>query len=166
MDRVKNIAKSAPVKLLSIVTSKKVLIGLAFVVVLVVIIFALKSVSLNDTEEMEEFTNSVPMEISDKNQLLPEKGVVKFVKFYAPWCGHCKTMAPEWTKFEKHHLTVVKSTKIQILSVNCDNHKDIAKSQKIIGFPTVKAILPDGQTKEFQGERNQSGFEQFLKQNV
>ena len=78
MDRVKNIAKSAPVKLLSIVTSKKVLIGLAFVVVLVVIIFALKSVSLNDTEEMEEFTNSVPMEISDKNQLLPEKGVVKF----------------------------------------------------------------------------------------
>ena len=115
---------------------------------------------------MEEFTNSVPMEVTDDKNLLPEEGTVKFVKFYAPWCGHCNTMAPEWTKFEKNHLTVVNSTKIQILSVNCDDNKEIAKSYKIMGFPSVKAILPDGKTKEFQGDRNQNGFEQFLKQTV
>ena len=167
MDRAKNIASGLPEKLLSILTSKKVMIALVFIVILGLVIYALQNVTLNGIEEeMEEFTNSVPMEVNDDKKLLPEKDTVKIVKFYAPWCGHCQTMAPEWTKFEKNHLTVVNSTKIQILSVNCDDNKEIAKSHKIMGFPSVKAILPDGQTKEFQGERNQEGFEKFLKQNV
>ena len=153
--------------LLSIFESKTVLFSIALVVILVVVIFAILNVKMSDTEEeMEEFTNSVPMEVNDDNQLTPEKGTVKIVKFYAPWCGHCQTMAPEWTKFEKNHLTVVNSTKILILSVNCDDHKDIARSQKIMGFPTVQAILPNGETKEFRGDRNIDGFEKFLKQNV
>lgn len=58
-----------------------------------------------------------------------------FVKFFAPWCGHCKKMKPDWEKL----ASVMDSDKITIADVDCtDSGKDICSSQEIQGFPTLK----------------------------
>ncbi|KAI5119626.1 hypothetical protein M0805_007890 [Coniferiporia weirii] len=55
-----------------------------------------------------------------------------FVKFYAPWCGHCKKLAPIWTQ-----LAARLRHKLNIAEVNCDNHKDLCKSQGVLGYPSL-----------------------------
>ncbi|KAJ2787192.1 hypothetical protein GGI15_000912 [Coemansia interrupta] len=57
------------------------------------------------------------------------------VKFYAPWCGHCKNMAEDYEKLAegyKHTDDVV------IAEVNADDHRDLGTKFGVQGFPTLK----------------------------
>ncbi|KAJ2859835.1 hypothetical protein FB639_005718, partial [Coemansia asiatica] len=58
-----------------------------------------------------------------------------FVKFYAPWCGHCKNMAEDYEKLAegyKHAQDIV------IAEVNADDHRDLGTKFGVQGFPTLK----------------------------
>ncbi|KZT13191.1 thioredoxin-domain-containing protein [Laetiporus sulphureus 93-53] len=55
-----------------------------------------------------------------------------FVKFFAPWCGHCKKLAPTWTQ-----LAGVMQHKLAIAEVNCDEHAALCSAEGVKGFPTL-----------------------------
>merc|ERR1711920_32933 len=82
-------------------------------------------------------------------QVIRGKGVW-MVEFYAPWCGHCKNLAPEWKKAAKLLDGVV-----NVAAVDCDQHKDIAGRFGVQGFPTIKVFGADKyKPTDYQGQRD------------
>ncbi|CAA7270749.1 unnamed protein product [Cyclocybe aegerita] len=55
-----------------------------------------------------------------------------FVKFFAPWCGHCKKLAPTWKQLARHM-----QGKLTVAEVNCDDSGSLCKKQNIQGYPTL-----------------------------
>ncbi|KAL5348299.1 hypothetical protein ACLOAV_006781 [Pseudogymnoascus australis] len=70
-----------------------------------------------------------------------------FVKFYAPWCHHCQTLAPIWTELAKEM-----EGKLNIGEVNCEEHKALCKEAKINGYPTL-AFFSNGERVDYNGLR-------------
>ncbi|PAV20606.1 thioredoxin-domain-containing [Pyrrhoderma noxium] len=82
-----------------------------------------------------------------------------FVKFYAPWCGHCKKLAPTWTQIALHFRN-----KLNVAEVNCDVHKNLCKSQDIQGYPSLffySGSNDDVHKTEYAGGRKFDQIRQF-----
>jgi len=85
-----------------------------------------------------------------------------FVAFTAPWCGHCKQLAPIWESLAKDF---VRDSDIVIAKVDCDaeNSKSVAKEQDVTGYPTIKFFSKG--SKEallYQEGRNEEDLVAFL----
>ena len=83
------------------------------------------------------------------------------VMFYAPWCGHCKRLKPEWEKVKSEY-----QGNVTIHEVNCDENPEIAKTHNIQGFPTLR-FFPSGTSDpssavEYDGERSKSAIIDFI----
>jgi protein disulfide-isomerase A6 len=55
-----------------------------------------------------------------------------FVEFYAPWCGHCQRLAPEW----KEAATELQGV-VNFGAVDATEHQDLAQRYGVQGFPTI-----------------------------
>jgi len=79
--------------------------------------------------------------------LLAAKGHSLYLDFYAPWCGHCKKLAPTYEKV----ATELKG-KVVVGKVDCTVETGLSKRFGIKGYPTIK-FLNAGNTYEYKGDR-------------
>merc|ERR1712137_286562 len=75
----------------------------------------------------------------EKHVLDAKKDV--FVEFYAPWCGHCKKLEPEWKSLAK---TVEQSGKKGVVIAKMDATENECEEEvdgfpKLVLYPAVKA---------------------------
>ncbi|CAH9106960.1 unnamed protein product [Cuscuta europaea] len=83
-----------------------------------------------------------------------------FVEFYAPWCGHCKKLAPE---YEKLGASFKKSKSALIAKVDCDEHKTLCSKYGVSGYPTIQ-WFPKGslEPKKYEGSRTIEALVEFV----
>ncbi|XP_073968403.1 protein disulfide isomerase [Rhodnius prolixus] len=85
-----------------------------------------------------------------------EKDVL--VEFYAPWCGHCKQLAPIYDK-----LGEAFSEKKDVVIAKIDATANELEHTKISSFPTIKLYKKgDNQGINYEGERTLEGLTKFL----
>eukprot|EP01087_Luapelamoeba_hula_P010778 TRINITY_DN286_c0_g1_i1.p1 TRINITY_DN286_c0_g1~~TRINITY_DN286_c0_g1_i1.p1 ORF type:complete len:515 (-),score=118.35 TRINITY_DN286_c0_g1_i1:47-1591(-) len=81
------------------------------------------------------------------------------VEFFAPWCGHCKRLAPE---YEQAATTLKDSgSDIKLASVDCTENEALAGRFGIQGYPTLK-IFRRGTPFEYNGPREAAGIVSYL----
>jgi thiol-disulfide isomerase/thioredoxin len=86
---------------------------------------------------------------AETNEPISEKGW--FVKFYAPWCGHCKRLAPIWDQ-----LYLNNQDRLNVGKVDCtsDDGKGLCSHYEIRGYPSLIFFPPAGAPKPTKTDEN------------
>ena len=97
-----------------------------------------------------------------------EKGQVKsdkswFIKFFAPWCGHCQRLAPTWSEFNRLHADEIN---VGLVDCTSDGGKPLCSKMEVRGYPSLlffAAEEQEGGAKaiKYQGPRSREAFEEF-----
>ncbi len=86
------------------------------------------------------------------------------VEFYAPWCGHCKNLAPEW---ELASASYEPSDEIMLVAVDATIAPALAKKFGVKGYPTIK-YFPKGskEAQDYTGGRTADTIVKWINEKV
>ncbi|BBN10896.1 protein disulfide-isomerase A1 [Marchantia polymorpha subsp. ruderalis] len=79
------------------------------------------------------------------------------VEFYAPWCGHCQALAPEYAEA----ATLLKDVAV-LAKVDATLEDDLAQKFDIEGYPTLIFFI-DGVQKPYSGQRQRDAIVEWVK---
>src|SRR3989344_6777705 len=81
------------------------------------------------------------------------------VDFWAPWCGPCQMMGPEFEKASREF-----KGKIKFAKVNVDEEQELAQRFQIRGIPTMILFKDKEQTKRVSGAMDSEDIVRFVKE--
>eukprot|EP00755_Sulcionema_specki_P030647 Sspe_Gene.18628::Locus_6717_Transcript_1_1_Confidence_1.000_Length_666::g.18628::m.18628/K09584/PDIA6, TXNDC7; protein disulfide-isomerase A6 len=101
-----------------------------------------------------DLADVIPLTADNFTAAVTHSDAFWLVEFYAPWCGHCKRLAPEWAKAAKVLRGIV-----HMGAVDADSYLDLASEYDVAGYPTIKAFFTDKKRPEdYEGGRTADGI--------
>ncbi|KAK8951836.1 Protein disulfide isomerase-like 1-4 [Platanthera zijinensis] len=90
-----------------------------------------------------------------------QKNTHVMVEFYAPWCGHCQALAPEYAAA----ATELVSDGVALAKVEATEESELSQKYDVQGFPTVYFFV-DGDHKPYTGQRNKDAIVTWIKKKI
>lgn len=111
----------------------------------------------NEKSEKSEPSASIELNSRNFDDLVLKSKDLWIVEFFAPWCGHCKRLAPEWQKAANNL-----QGKVKLGHVDCDAEKSLMSRFNVQGFPTILVFGADKDSPSpYEGARTALAIESF-----
>ena len=92
-------------------------------------------------------------------QFLSERSVDGCVSpVFAPWCGHCKALAPEY----EEAATTLKEKNIKLAKVDCTEETDLCQQHGVEGYPTLKVFRGLDNVSPYKGQRKAAAITSYM----
>lgn len=83
-----------------------------------------------------------------------EQHPLVMAEFYAPWCGHCKALAPEY----EVAAAELKEKNILLAKIDCTAESELCKEYDVEGYPTIKIFRGLQNVKPYNGARKSGAY--------
>lgn len=113
-------------------------------------------VEMSDPEWTEPPSDVVVLNSDNFDDVVMNEDFV-IVEFYAPWCGHCKKLEPEW----EAAATILKKDGIVLAKVDATENKELGETYEVTGYPTIK-MFRKGNAFDYNGGRDKATIVSYL----
>ncbi|KAJ2906073.1 protein disulfide isomerase [Zalerion maritima] len=113
-------------------------------------LFAAASLAVADSDVTQLTKDNFDEFVKENDLVLAE--------FFAPWCGHCKALAPEY----EEAATTLKEKKIKLVKVDCTEEQSLCQTYGVEGYPTLKVFRGLDSISPYQGQRKSPAITSYM----